>query len=986
MGFSREVQQLFHTLADLAEEQRIRYFEEHPTDPELRREVEALLACDHSSDTALGSLIHHQIEVLNENGYAPEQAIRGPYRLLRLLGRGGMSEVWAAERVDGVLKRPVALKLPYAGLRGSHFAERLNRERDILASLEHRGIARLYDAGLAEGNRPYLALELVEGVDLSSHCNQKRMPVRERLQLFLQVLEAVQYAHSRLVIHRDLKPGNILVTPSGEVKLLDFGIAKLMIDGEASETELTQSGGRALTPSFASPEQIAGQPVSTASDVFALGLILFQLLSGERPFHPKRDTRAALEEATLHDEARRPSQTIERLEQALERSTNPRKLRALLEGDLDSIVLKAIQKRPEDRYATADAFEADIHRYLRGEAVLAQPERATYRLMKFVKRHKWAALATSAVFLALSAGLSAALWQANIARKEARTAETVQQFTEGIFRLNSRANPDPVKAQQTTARQLLDMGSQKVSTGLNDAPEAKLRMLEMLGSLYQDLGLEDRGVALQKERVATLRKLSGARSPELADALIDLASCMHASRYVNEEPAVLLEAKSILDSRGDQTSQTRGRLLTYMAENYSSSDVTKAAKLATESIAVLRGWPASPDLATALFTAGFAYMSAGQFSDAASVTQEAIQLSKRFNGDPNPDLPRYYSHAADAHLALMHYEQAEQSYREAYRYARLLGGEDDVDTLETEARLGTFLVRTSRSKEALSYLEKAVATCVRTKGVDDPFYTPQMQVQYSAALAENGQLEEALVQISSAVKNRRQHRPGTVYLGQMLESQALISCQLGRFPAAEESLKEADAIRLKAHVKVDDSFLNSHIRLALAQGRVKDATALVNRQYGDSGPAALSVGLLRNLRFRAEVALENKDGATAVLMAQRLQDKLRTAHLETYLNTWRVRALVLEGSGYLLEGNPQTALPLLRQAAEVQTALFDAKSPELAATEAILGKAYLELGDRPRAKSLLSSAQSRLNAHKELTAQYRLPAQELARRLAQTPS
>jgi Transposase DDE domain group 1/Protein kinase domain len=227
--------------------------------------------------------------------------------LLRLIERGGMSEVWLAERTDGFLKRPVALKLPYAS--ASHFAQRLFREKDILASLVHPGIARLYDAGVAEGGRLFLALEFVEGEHLSAYCNARALSIRDRIGLFLQVLSAVQYAHSRLVIHRDLKPSNILVTNDGQVKLLDFGIAKLTTGGEASETELTQLAGRALTLSYASPEQISGQPVTTASDVFSLGVILFELLTGERPFAPARNSRAALEEAILTAEPRRPSQS-----------------------------------------------------------------------------------------------------------------------------------------------------------------------------------------------------------------------------------------------------------------------------------------------------------------------------------------------------------------------------------------------------------------------------------------------------------------------------------------------------------------------------------------------------------------------------------------------------------------------------------------------------------------------------------------------------
>ena len=982
MSLNPEVELLFHQLADLDSSQRLRYFDDHPTDPDVQRQVIALLDSDASSHHGLTSIIREQID--SAASQSPLEPVAcGPYRLIRFLGGGGMSEVWLAQRTDGMLKRPIALKLPYLGMRASHFAERLTRERDILASLEHKGIARLYDAGLAEGGRPYLALEFIDGIDLSSFCKQRCLSLKQRLLLFLQVLDAVQFAHSRLVIHRDLKPNNILVTSDGEVKLLDFGIAKLMIAGAASATELTQSEGHALTLSYASPEQLSGLPLTTASDVFSLGVILFELISGARPFIPARDTRAALEDSILNQPARRPSQSVLANQQADERSTPRRRLIGALKGDLDLITLKAIQKRPEDRYSTVEAFRADIQRYLKGEAVLAQPERVRYRVIKFVLRHKFAVLSIICVFLALAAGLSAALWQANIARKEALTASTVQQFTEDIFRLNSRTNPDPVKAQQTTVRQLLDMGAQKASSGLNDAPEAKLRMLEMLGLLYQDLGLEDRGVILQQERVATLRHLYGATSPKVVPALIDLASCMHASRSVNKAEAALLEAKSILDSHRDFTSQTRGILLSNLAENYTSTNITEAAKLARESIMVLQKWPPSRDYATALYTAAFAYISAGDFADAETVSNQAILFSKRFDGDPNPNLPRYYARDAEAQTTLMHYSAAEQSYRQAYQYARRLGGDEDVDTLETESRLGTFLMLTSRSREALPYVEKAITDCVKAKGIDDPFYTPQMQLQYGAVLEANGRLEDALVQVSRCVRNRRLHRPGTAYLAQMLESEARIFIALGRYEPATLDLREAESILKKVNRQLDDNYWNPRIHLAISQGHLDEAGGLVEQHYTESGQVQpVSLKLLRKLSLGAEIALQRQDPASALSLSRGLQDLLSNPALHPYLDSWNARALVYEASGHLLAKDARKALPLLQKASAQQSAMFDAQSPDLAATEAMLGIAYLETGDRATSTNLLRSAQARLNRHKELSNQYRLPVRELAQRLA----
>ena len=301
-------------------------------------------------------------------------ALVGPYRLISELGQGGMGVVWLAQRADGEVKRPVALKLPIISLHNRTLADRFTRERDILAQLTHPRIARLYDAGVTDRGQPYLALEYVEGEKIISYCDTRRLGVKARLQLFLQVLGAAQDAHTNLIVHRDLKPANILVTKEGDVRLLDFGIAKLLTDGEANETEITRMGGSALTPDYASPEQIAGSTVTTASDVYSLGVILYELLTGGRPYKLKRDTRSGLEDAILAAEPARPSQTAAGDSTARARGVTAKRLARNLKGDLDTIVLKALSKQPAQRYATADAFAQDIERYLGGEAVLAQPE------------------------------------------------------------------------------------------------------------------------------------------------------------------------------------------------------------------------------------------------------------------------------------------------------------------------------------------------------------------------------------------------------------------------------------------------------------------------------------------------------------------------------------------------------------------------------------------------------------------------------------
>jgi serine/threonine protein kinase/Flp pilus assembly protein TadD len=326
-----------------------------------------------------------------ETGLEPGARI-GPYELIRMLGAGGMAEVWLAKRADGTFKREVALKLPSHTRVRRDLEQRFVRERDILASLEHPHIARLYDAGIDPQGLPYLSMEYVQGELLTDWCDAKRLDIRARLKLFLQVLEAVQYAHDAQVIHRDLKPSNILVTKEGQARLLDFGVATLLDNGEsAGQTPLTTVYGHALTPIYASPELIRGEPVTAKSDIYSLGVVLFELLTGDRPYRLNAGaSRAILENAIAAAEVRRPSTQIVNEAWNL-RGVTHEQLTRTLRGDIDHIVLKALQKDPQARYASAAAMADDLQRYLDGRPISAQAPRLGYRLAKFLRRNRMVA-------------------------------------------------------------------------------------------------------------------------------------------------------------------------------------------------------------------------------------------------------------------------------------------------------------------------------------------------------------------------------------------------------------------------------------------------------------------------------------------------------------------------------------------------------------------------------------------------------------------
>lgn len=422
----------------------------------------------------------------------------GPYRLLRELGSGGMGSVWLAERVDGGLKRPVALKLPRASwTRG--LAERMARERDILASLDHPHIARIHDAGLDEQGRPYLALEYVAGEPIDAHCRRLGLPTAARLLLLLQVARAVAHAHARLVVHRDLKPANILVTPEGQVRLLDFGIAKLMEGELAPETELTAFAGRALTLAYASPEQIRGEPIGTASDVYSLGVVAYELLTGSRPYQMALSGAAS------------PAQAIGlTLVRAASTVCADAASKRALRGDLDAILNQALKQPVAERYASVDAFAQDIERHLAREPVLARADTPWYLLRRFASRHALAVGAGAAVAASLVAGSGLALWQARVARLEAARAEQVKNFALSIV---SGADTEGGAGRETTAVQLLQAAKLRLQTGASTPTETAVELMTAVGMGLQSQGRSQEAADLLQQAFERATRVLGGRHP-----------------------------------------------------------------------------------------------------------------------------------------------------------------------------------------------------------------------------------------------------------------------------------------------------------------------------------------------------------------------------------------------------------------------------------------------------------------------------------------
>jgi serine/threonine protein kinase len=567
-------------------------------------------------------------------GIAPGTVI-GPYIVEEEIGRGGMGVVWRARRSDGAIKRPLALKLPHAGPRSQQLIERFARERDILGELSHPNIARLDDAGVTESGQPFLALEYVPGTPLTDYCDGLRLDLRGRLELYLQVLRAVQYAHGNLVIHRDLKPSNIIVTAEGQAMLLDFGIAKLIPDDAADECGRTQMGAVALTPEYASPEQIAGKPVSTASDIYSLGVLLFELLTSERPYRLKRSSRAALEDAILSAEPLRPSTVAVSGAAAAARGTTRKGLSRALRGDLDTIALKALKKLPTERYPTVDALARDIEHYLHGEPVSARADARWYRLVKFVGRHKLPVAACTGAALILMATAAIALIEARSADAQRDRAlalsarnEAVTEFIKMLVTESGGAD-EPVTVSDMMAR-----SQSLVEAEYAGNPDYRAAILAVLGDYYHTIGKDQLGEPLLRK---ALNSLQGSADPALRIQLM----CAHALSVAgqgNIKTAVDSLNAALSDPQiDDGQAATCLEFLSYIYQD--GADAAKALEYANKAIERLHQvkHPLASQEGLFLASVGYAHQLSGENDAAERDFSRSIEQFTRVGRERSPD-------------------------------------------------------------------------------------------------------------------------------------------------------------------------------------------------------------------------------------------------------------------------------------------------------------------------------------------------------------
>jgi eukaryotic-like serine/threonine-protein kinase len=636
----------------------------------LRPTLRRMLSETSSPESADGSGLREQIAAIVQDAVTqPESAelkpgeLVGPYELVREIGRGGMGFVWLANRADGAFKRSVALKLPFATWTG-RLSERMGRERDILAGLEHPNIARFYDAGVDALGRPYMAMEYVEGQAIDVYCREHGLSIRARLALVLDVAKAVAYAHSKLVVHRDLKPANMLVTAAGAVRLLDFGIAKLIEGDTFQVSSETQFAGRLLTPDYASPEHIRGESIGTAADIYSLAVVTYELLTGTRPYRLKRQSAAQLEEAIAMVDPQSASDAVQ-----------DKTLKRQLRGDLDGVLNMAMKKNPADRYATVDAFASDLQRYLDGEPVLARPDSALYRLRKLAGRHRVGLGASIAVLLALIAATAVSLIQAREAKHQAERATATKNFLLGVFRANDPRIASDRPRGEITARELLDIGSARIEKEFMGQPELQIELLGLTADMYDYMSDEGHYAAAQKRRIELARAYYGSAHPIVIQGLLNEIDAACLREDYAKANRLLAETDISLKRAGLDNSVMRANWWREKAR--ATGGLGREYDLALQQALALyaKVAPLSNDYAAALSMASLVQTEQGNRTQAAQLAMQALTVAEAAPDRNDSNIADYLYNLARDQERLGDFAAAEGTYVRAETQAKKTYGE-----------------------------------------------------------------------------------------------------------------------------------------------------------------------------------------------------------------------------------------------------------------------------------------------------------------------
>jgi eukaryotic-like serine/threonine-protein kinase len=784
----------------------------------------------------------------------------GPYRVIREIGRGGMGAVYSAERADGEFEKRVALKLVKRGMDTDEILRRFQHERRILASLEHPHIARLYDGGVSGDGRPYLVMELVDGLPVTEWCDAQRLDVTARLELFRTVCEAVQHAHQNLVVHRDIKPSNVLVAADGTPRLLDFGIAKLLDDDDASAGPLTRTGIRLVTPGYAAPEQLRGEAITTATDVYGLGALLYELLTGRRHGGWRRmhDGAAAEPEPVAPSAAVTTPPAADASEIAAARGTTPQRLRRRLRGDLDTIVATALEPRLEARYASVSQLMDDVARHLGGLPIRARPAGRWYRARKFARRNRVPLASAAVVALSLVGGAAAATVQAHRAARERDVAQhergRAEQVTAFLVDLFDTADPTAVAGGGDTlrVRAVLDRGAERVRRELDGRPAIQGELLATLGRIYTNLGVYDAAEELLHDALA-LSPAAGhdahaARLALLGDVAKERGDYPTADSLYDRAIAVLGDARPAADSLYAGLLGERGLVLGYLGRYDEALALHERALRHAEragpgadrlrsrivnNLAIVRHdlgeyavaeslfrqvfdaervhlRPDHPGLATTLNNIAASVHYQGRYAEAEPLYIETIRLARTALGALHPSVGDYVQNLATLYDDQARYHEAEPFYREAVRIYVDAFGRSGARTAMALRNLAINRHAVGELEEAESLLREIEASLASELG-EEHVYTVVSSVALARVLTAAGRMGEAFDRLTLGLTRLEAQLPPGHYLTETARR------DLGAWYAAARDFDAAEPLLLASHAALVQSRGEDHVLAIEAQ-------------------------------------------------------------------------------------------------------------------------------------------------------------------------
>jgi serine/threonine-protein kinase len=641
-------------------------------DKAIVKEVKMLLASDEEAEDFIENPAIAVSQLIDETSLIGQKI--GVYLIEKELGKGGMGAVYLAERADEQFQKQVAIKLIKRGFDTDEIIRRFRHERQILAAFDHPNITRLLDGGATENGLPYLVMDYVDGLPLTSYCAEKQFSINERLNLFLQICSAVTYAHQNLIIHRDIKPSNILVTADGTPKLLDFGIAKLTASGSPQTIERT--GMQMLTPEYASPEQLLGQPVTTSTDIYSLGIVLYELLTGQRPFKTQSNNPYELTRLITDSEPRKPSSVVTHGERhGSRKSAAGRQLR----GDLDNIILMAMRKEPERRYSSVEQFAADINRYLKGLPIIAREDSVGYRASKFVQRNKAGVAAGVGIVASLVAGLIATKRQAKVARRQRDKAEKINEFLQKML---GSADPQ-VAGKDVKVIEVLGIAAQSIEDDFARQPEIAADLHTTIGTTYLNLGLVESAEEHLQKALDIRLEYFPRRTAEVAVSLNNFGKLLQTKGDLNAAEPLYLEALKTFRFLKDDVNVAKvldnlGYLLALMGKKRESL------RAHTEELEIRRALYGEnhPDVAKTLGSLANAFGAVGERDKTESLYRQALTILRKFYSEEHPDVIKGMSRLASAVL-LRDKNESEKLYRKVLALSRKTLGENHPDVAWT---------------------------------------------------------------------------------------------------------------------------------------------------------------------------------------------------------------------------------------------------------------------------------------------------------------